>query len=117
MRCCTSLQLKYYQRYGKKRESINLMIFGFLYRKVAIFYKIWFLPKLIFLGFLSYLRHFLSYRAQLSTALARKQKMSQKNDFSNFFSLVYGQLKSKRRKKSRELFLRKADFKVSTLYS
>ena len=55
--------------------------------------------------------------SQLSTAMARKQKMSQKNDFSNFFSLVYGQLKSKSRKKSCEPFLRKADFKISTLYS
>ena len=57
------------------------------------------------------------HTSQLSTALVRQRKMSQKKDFSNFFSLVYGQLKSKRRKKLRGLFLRKADFKVSTLYS
>ncbi len=50
----------------------------------------------------------------LFTAVSGKLKMSTTNDFSNFFSLVSGQLKSRKRKNSFELLLRKSDLKFPT---
>ena len=52
--------------------------------------------------------------SHLSSVIARKRKMSRKNAFSNFFSLVCGQLKSRKWKKSCEPFWRKTDFKFPT---
>ena len=52
-----------------------------------------------------------SHYLHLSSVIVRKQKMCRRNDFSNLFSLICGELKSRIRKKSWEPFLRKFDFK------
>ena len=52
------------------------------------------------------------YNAQLSTAVAWREKKSKRFVFNKYFCLVLGVLKSKISKKFGEGFLRKLDFKL-----
>ena len=54
------------------------------------------------------------FNSLLFTAVSGKLKVCLTNDFSNFFSLVSGQFKSRKRKKSFEHLLRKSDLKFPT---